>query len=122
MPRTATLEGITPFTEEITLFTEGIILFTDFHAARRTARASHTLQVVNPSASAAADLQLADCRSAGRGRFEREGNCLVCLGRELAAFVGGGERGVVARDGEGGGLGVNVLEVDGRAPGSLLQG
>jgi len=44
---------------------------------------------------------------------------LICLGSELAALVSGDECRVVARDGERGGLGINVLEIDSGATGSL---
>lgn len=80
---------------------------------------SNALQVVNPSAASPADLQLADCRRAGRWRLECEGYGLICLGSELAALVCGDECRVVARDGERGGLGINVLEIDSGATGSL---
>ena len=62
---------------------------------------------------------LADCGRAGRWRLECEGYGLICLGSELAALVSGDECRVVARDGERGGLGINVLEIDSGATGSL---
>jgi hypothetical protein len=83
--------------------------------------ALNALQIVNPGAAATADLQLADCRRAGRWCLEGQGYGLIGLGAELAAFVGGGKCRVVTGDAERGGLGIHVLEVDGRASGSLRR-
>ena len=70
----------------------------------------NAIQVVNPSAAAAAHLQLADCRRAGYWHLERERYGLIDFWCEFAAFVGARKGTDVTRDGKRCGLGVNILE------------